>query len=51
VVNAELYFGAYRSLRRDANLALLDTLVSQFADVPFDDRSARVFGEIRDTTS
>ncbi|MGH8608499.1 MAG: type II toxin-antitoxin system VapC family toxin [Gammaproteobacteria bacterium] len=47
VVNAELYFGAYRSSRREANLSLLNTLFLQFVSIPFDDRSARVFGEIR----
>lgn len=47
VVKAELYFGAYKSSRRDANLSLLEKLFTQFACLPFDGQTARVFGEIR----
>jgi tRNA(fMet)-specific endonuclease VapC len=45
VVLHELYFGAYKSLRRDHNLALVDAL--RFEVVPFDQEDARHAGEIR----
>ncbi|WP_395689042.1 type II toxin-antitoxin system VapC family toxin [Caenimonas koreensis] len=45
VVLHELYFGAYKSQRRDRNLSLVDTL--PFEVVPFDQEDARNAGEIR----
>lgn len=45
VVMHELYFGAYKSQRRDRNLALVDSL--RFEVVPFDQEDARHAGEIR----
>jgi tRNA(fMet)-specific endonuclease VapC len=47
VVKAELYYGAYKSTRREANLALLGTLSSEFSSFAFDGEAARIFGEIR----
>jgi tRNA(fMet)-specific endonuclease VapC len=47
VVKAELYYGAYKSTRREANLALLETLFSEFSSFSFDGDAARIFGEIR----
>ncbi|MGB7512494.1 MAG: type II toxin-antitoxin system VapC family toxin [Pelodictyon phaeoclathratiforme] len=47
VVKAELYFGAYKSTRRDENLALLDELSNGFLSLPFDGNAARQFGKIR----
>ncbi|MCC8991778.1 MAG: type II toxin-antitoxin system VapC family toxin [Streptococcus sp.] len=47
VVKAELYYGAFKSARRDANLVLVDRLCSAFSSLPFDGRAARRFGEIR----
>jgi tRNA(fMet)-specific endonuclease VapC len=47
VVKAELYFGAYKSPRRDANLALLAQVFAQFVSIPFDDAAADVYGQIR----
>jgi tRNA(fMet)-specific endonuclease VapC len=47
VVKAELYFGAYKSVRTDANLNLLETLFAAFDSFPFDGKAARVFGELR----
>jgi tRNA(fMet)-specific endonuclease VapC len=41
----ELYFGAYKSQRRAANLTLVDSLL--FEVVPFDKEDARQAGEIR----
>jgi tRNA(fMet)-specific endonuclease VapC len=47
VVQAELYYGAFRSARRDENLALLTRLFSTFVSLPFDSAAARACGEIR----
>jgi len=47
VVKAELYYGAYKSARREANLALLARLFDRFSSLPFDDRAAEVYGRIR----
>lgn len=47
VVKAELYYGAYKSARRETNLALLETLFSEFSSLPFDGEAARIFGDIR----
>ena len=49
VVKAELYYGAYKGSRRDANLALLARLFGQFVSLPFDDRAAEVYGRVRST--
>lgn len=47
VVKSELYYGAYKSARRESNLALLETLFSEFVSLPFDGEAARIFGDIR----
>jgi len=47
VVKAELYFGAFKSTRREENLALLDELVNGFSSLPFEGNAARHFGQIR----
>lgn len=47
VVKAELYYGAYKSARRQENLALLETLFSEFSNFAFDGEAARIFGKIR----
>ena len=47
VVKAELFYGAYKSERRDANLALLNDLERNFRSLPFDGAAAREFGRIR----
>lgn len=47
VVKAELYYGAYKSARQKENLALLETLFSEFSSFAFDGAAARIFGEIR----
>ncbi|MBI4939069.1 MAG: type II toxin-antitoxin system VapC family toxin [Nitrosomonadales bacterium] len=47
VVKAELYYGAFKSARREENLALLETLFSEFSSFAFDGEAARAFGEIR----
>lgn len=45
VVLHELYFGAFKSARRERNLALVDAL--RFEVVPLDTEDARHAGEIR----
>ena len=45
IVAHELYYGAFRSRRRDSNLDLVDTL--HFEVVPFDQDDARHAGAIR----
>lgn len=47
VVKAELYYGAYKSARREANLAVLASLFASFSSFPFDGKAARLAGEIR----
>jgi len=47
VVKAELYYGAYKSARREANLAVLATLFASFNSYPLDGEAARISGEIR----
>ena len=47
VVKSELYFGAYNSNRKGANLALLAELFSQFKSLSFDDQAADTYGQIR----
>jgi tRNA(fMet)-specific endonuclease VapC len=47
IVKAELFFGAFKSARRDDNLALLDELFREFSSLPFDGDAARHFGRIR----
>lgn len=47
VVKGELYFGAYKSQRRESNLRLLDRLFGEFSSLPFDGEATRYFGQIR----
>jgi tRNA(fMet)-specific endonuclease VapC len=49
VVLAELFYGAMHSgpSHRAANLALIARLRQQFASLPFDDRAAEKYGEVR----
>lgn len=47
IVKAELYYGAYHSVRRDDNLALLERLFPTFPSLPFDGAAALHFGQIR----
>ena len=47
IVSHELYFGAFKSQRRDHNLAIVDGLL--FEVVPFDQEDARHAGEVRAT--
>jgi tRNA(fMet)-specific endonuclease VapC len=49
VVLAELYYGAHHgpANKLDANLELISKLQGRFVSLPFDDRSAAEYGEIR----
>jgi tRNA(fMet)-specific endonuclease VapC len=47
IVKAELYYGAYKSARREANLALLTKFFKQFVSLPFDDAAAEAYGRLR----
>jgi tRNA(fMet)-specific endonuclease VapC len=47
VVRAELQFGARNSIRVEANLNLLETFLSPFTSVAFDDGAANYYGRIR----
>jgi tRNA(fMet)-specific endonuclease VapC len=46
-VKSELYYGAYKSTRRDRNLANLNRFFSQFISLPFDDNAASIAGQVR----
>ena len=46
-VRAELQFGARNSSRVEANLSLLETFLSPFTSVAFDDGAANYYGRIR----
>ncbi|MFV2073486.1 MAG: type II toxin-antitoxin system VapC family toxin [Thermoanaerobaculales bacterium] len=47
VVRAELVYGARKSLHLAANLRLVEAFCEPFVCLPFDDRAASVYGEIR----
>ena len=47
VVKADLYYGAFKSARCEANLALLESLFSGFDSFSFDGEAARIFGKLR----
>ena len=47
VVKAELYHGAYKSNRREANLNLLARFFQRFTSLPFDDSAAEEYGRLR----
>jgi len=47
VVKAELYYGAYRSQKKEQNLALYEFFFSHYISLPFDGESAKKYGEIR----
>jgi tRNA(fMet)-specific endonuclease VapC len=47
IVKAELVFGAKKSLQREKSEKKLKVFFHEFVCLPFDDRSAEVYGEIR----
>ena len=46
-VKAELWYGAYKSDRPQANLAVLRDMFIAMPSLPFDDHAAKHYGEIR----
>lgn len=49
VVKAELFYGAARSNDPAHSLAIQKKFLDQFVSLPFDDKAAEVYGEIRAT--
>jgi tRNA(fMet)-specific endonuclease VapC len=47
ISKAELYYGAYRSTRREANLAVLRRFFQGFETLGFDEKCEEVYGVIR----
>lgn len=47
VVKAELSYGAMRSNNTQKNLKIQKTFLQQFVSLPFDDRCAEIYGNIR----
>jgi len=47
VVKAELFYGAMKSQYPVKTLAKQEIFLNRFVSLPFDDRAAQVFGEIR----
>jgi tRNA(fMet)-specific endonuclease VapC len=47
ITRAELYYGAYRSSRRDENLLRLEAFLDAFAILPFNEHCERIYGQIR----
>ena len=47
VVKAELLFGAEKSSQRDRVLEKLRVFFARFRSMPFDDRAAEIYGEVR----
>ena len=47
VTKAELYYGADRSARREANLNLLQKFFQEFTTLPFDEKCEEVYGMAR----
>lgn len=51
VVKSELYYGAFRSVKKEQNLALYELFFSQYVSLPFNGKSAKIYGEIRSELS
>jgi tRNA(fMet)-specific endonuclease VapC len=51
VVKAELVFGARKSQRSEANLAILEKLFAPITSFSFDDKAANHYGKIRSVLS
>jgi tRNA(fMet)-specific endonuclease VapC len=47
VVKAELYYGAMKSTRSAQTLSEQNMFLDQFVSLPFDDKAALVYGQIR----
>ncbi|HHC24783.1 MAG TPA: type II toxin-antitoxin system VapC family toxin [Desulfobacterales bacterium] len=44
---AELYFGAYNSVRKEENLGVAEGLLAKIDIVPFDEKAGKYFGEMK----
>lgn len=49
IVKAELFYGARKSNRTDTNLQILEQFCRSFKSLPFDDRCAAEYGQIKAT--
>ena len=49
VVKAELFYGAARSQNPARSLAVQKRFLNQFISLPFDDKAAEIYGEVRTT--
>ena len=49
VVKAELFYGAENSKQRQENLQIQYSFLERFISLPFDDKSAEIYGRIRTT--
>lgn len=47
IVRAELFYGAIKSANATKNVQKLRHFLDRFISLPFDDRSAEIYGEIR----
>lgn len=47
IVKGEMYYGVYKSLFRESNLALYREFFGEFESLPFDSAAADVYGNIR----
>jgi tRNA(fMet)-specific endonuclease VapC len=47
VVVAELYFGAFKKPQPASNFAVLTAFLSVFLSLPFEDRAAKIYGQVR----
>lgn len=47
IVEAELWHGAYNSVRYPKSVELLERFLSGFRSIPFDSRAAQEFGKVR----
>ena len=47
IVKSDLYYGAYKSKRKNENLSILKELSKKFRSLPFDDEASNYCGRIR----
>lgn len=47
IVKGEMYYGVYKSLFRESNLALYREFFGEFESLPFDSAAADIYGGIR----
>jgi len=47
ITAAELYFGAYNSLKKKENLSVIEGLLGKIKIIPFDEKAGKCFGEIK----